>query len=148
MVRLYALDSNVYIGALRDREKLARLKRFLIRAGTRVRLSAVVALELRAGGRSPAQADAVQSLVAAYDERGQVILPSFAAYMESGRALAALAAREGTDLSRAASLVADSLIAASCREAGAQLITENVRDFAALARHLRGLDFAGASEVL
>jgi len=145
---LVALDTNVYIAALRDRERLARLKHFLLRTGTRLRLSAVVALELRVGARTAAQTDAVRALIDPYDERDQVIVPSFGAYVESGRALAALGAREGVDLSRAASLFADALIAASCREAGARLVTENARDFAALERHLRGFSFSSASEAM
>lgn len=148
MASLYALDTNVYIGALRDRDRLVRLKRFLIRTGMRLRLSAVVALELRVGARASAHGDAVRALVSPYDERGDVVVPSFNAYVESGRALAALGAREGVDLSGATALFADALIAASCREAGVRLVTENVRDFATLERHLRGFKFASASEVL
>lgn len=148
MASLFALDSNIYIAALCDRERLIRLKRFLIRTGTRLRLSAVVALELRAGARTAAQAEAVQALVEPYDEREQVIVPSFGAYVESGRALAALGAREGVDLSRTTALFADALIATSCREAGVTLVTENGRDFAALQRQVRGFKYAGASDVL
>lgn len=148
VANLYVLDTNVYIGALRDRDRMAQLKRFLIRTGTRLRLSAVVALELRAGARTASQADAVRALVSPYSERDQIVVPSLDAYVESGRALATLGAREGVDLSRAASLVADALIAASCREADARLVTENVRDFSALERHLRGFRFSSSSEVM
>ncbi len=148
MASLFALDTNIYIAALRDRERLLQLKRFLIRTGTRLRLSAVVALELRAGARTAAQAEAVQALVEPYDERGQVIVPSFGAWVESGRALATLGAREGVNLSGATALFADALIATSCREADVTLVTENGRDFAALQRHVRGFKYAGVSEVL
>jgi predicted nucleic acid-binding protein len=44
--------------------------------------------------------------------------------------------------------VNDVLIAASCREAGARLVTENVGDYAAVQRHLRGFRFIAADEVV
>jgi predicted nucleic acid-binding protein len=148
MAELFALDTNIYIAALRSTERLARLKRFLMRVGLRLRVPAVVALELRAGARTAAQQAAVRDLLAAYVARDRVIVPSFTAFAESGRVLAELAAREGIDLSRAGSVVNDVLLAASCREAGAQLVTENSRDFAAVQRHLRGFRFASADDVL
>lgn len=148
MSDLLALDTNVYITALRDADQLVRLKRFLIRAGLKIRVPAVVALELRAGARTGAQRTAVEDLLAAYVARDRVIVPSFTAYAESGRVLAELAVHEGIDLSRAGSLVNDVLLAASCREAGAQLITGNARDFAAVQRHLRGFRFTSANETL
>ena len=116
MAEVWALDTNVYIGALRDRDRLARLKRFLIRAGTRLRVSGVVALELRAGARTAAQEAAVNDLIAAYVTRDRGFAPSLSAYVEGGRVLAALGAREGVDVARAGSLVNDVLIATSCRE--------------------------------
>lgn len=148
MADLLALDTNVYIDALRESGHLARLKRFLIRAGLKVRVPAVVALELRAGARTGAQRSAIEDLLAAYVARDRVIVPSFTAFAESGRVLAELAVREGVELSRAGSLVNDVLLAASCREVGAQLITENTRDFAAVQRHLRGFRFTSANEML
>lgn len=148
MAEIYALDTNVYIRALRDRDRLARLKRFLIRTGTRLRVNAVVAMELRAGARTAAQERAVGDLLAAYVTRDRTIVPSLGAWVEGGRVLAALGSREGVDVSRAGSLVNDVLLATSCREAGARLVTENARDFASLQRHLRGFRFAVADDVL
>lgn len=148
MAELYALDANVYIRALRDRDRLSLLKRFLIRSGMRVRVNAVVALELQAGARTPSQERAVSDLVESYVARSRVIVPSFEAYRQGGRVLAALAVREGMDTSRSGSLVNDVMIATSCREAGIKLITETVEHFAAVQRHLRGFRFAEADKVL
>jgi predicted nucleic acid-binding protein len=148
VAELYALDANVYIRALRNRERLAQLKRFLIRAGLRVRVNAVVALELQAGARTAPHERAVSDLLTSYVERDRVIVPSFEAYRQGGRVLAALAVREGIDVSRAGSLVNDVMIATSCREAGVKLVTENVDHFAAVQRHLRGFRFAEADDVL
>jgi predicted nucleic acid-binding protein len=141
------LDANVYIRALRDRERLVQLKRFLLRIGLRVRVNAVVALELQAGARTSAHERAVSELLSSYLTRGRVIVPSFEAFAQGGRILAALAAREGVDIARAGSLVNDVLIATSCREAQARLVTENVGHFSAVQRYLRGFRFVHADEV-
>jgi predicted nucleic acid-binding protein len=148
VAELYALDANVYIRALGDRDRLSLLKRFLLRSGMRVRVNAVVALELQAGARTPSQERAVSDLVESYVARHRVIVPSFEAYRQGGRVLAALAVREGMDTSRSGSLVNDVMIATSCREAGIKLITESIDHFAAVQRHLRGFRFAEADKVL
>ena len=144
----YVLDANVYIRALRDRERLIRLKQFLLRIGLRVRVNAVVALELLAGARTSAHERSISDLLAAYLSRGRVIVPSFDAYAQGGRVLAALATREGVDISRAASLANDVLIATSCREAQVRLVTENIGHFTAVQRYLRGFRFVHADDVL
>ena len=51
----YALDTNIYIGALRDRGAEAALLRFLERALPFTFLSSVVMQELAAGARTTAQ---------------------------------------------------------------------------------------------
>lgn len=140
---LYALDTNVYIDALRNRAALAGLKQFLLRRGTRVRLASVVAMELRAGAMSREQIQAVDQFTGPYLDRELVIVPSAVAYVEAGRVLAAL--REGGTIPRGNELTGltnDSLLAASCRESGAELVTSNSRDFAMLKRELRGFSFS------
>lgn len=146
MAPLYALDTNVYIDALRDGAALARLKRFLLRTGQRIRLNAVVALELRAGARTPALERAVESLISPHGDRERVVVPTFDAYLQAGRVVAALVVRERTTPS--ASLTNDAILATSCREAGATLVTGNTRDFVAIQRHLRGFRFEAADELL
>ena len=145
MPALYAIDTNLYVRALRNAEELSHLKRFLLRVGTRLRVAGVVALELRAGAKSDAQRVAVESLLAPYAERGRVITPSFEAFVEAGRVLAAMVERERLVLASAPpSLRYDVLLAASCREAGAILLTANHADFARIKRHLRGFTFEDA----
>lgn len=147
MADLYALDTNVYIRAVRDSGARVRLKRFLLRSGHRVRLSAVVALELRAGARTPTQERAVDALLAPYASRDRVLAPSFEAFVQAGRVVAALAPRERMT-QPAPSFTNDVILASSCREAGAVLVTENQADFAAIQRHLRGFRFGALDEVL
>ena len=136
----YALDSNVYIDALRNRDAREALKAFLIRAGTRIVLSAVVASELRAGAVTAEHETPLRALVGAYRSRGLVLTPTFEAYLEAGRVLAALQPRRRTG-SVATALIADALLATSCRESEVVLVTRNANDFSRIQRHLRGFRF-------
>ena len=148
MAELYALDTNVYIRALRVRDSMVALRGFLLRVGLRLRMNAVVAQELRAGAVTPAHEALVDDLLAAYSSRERVIVPSFVSHVEAGRVLAALHRSEGVEVSRAGSLVNDVLLATSCREAGVCLVTENLSDFAAAQRHLRGFRYVPTTEVM
>jgi predicted nucleic acid-binding protein len=143
------LDSNVYIHALRSRDQLARLKRFMLRAGTRLHVHAVVALELRAGAPTKGHELAVESLLAPYADRSRVVVPSFEAFRQAGRLLCALSVKERMSLATApASLTNDALLAASCREAEMVLVTDNARHFDLIRRHLRGFRFVAPGDVL
>jgi predicted nucleic acid-binding protein len=142
MADLWVLDTNIYIRALRDRQRLADLKRFRIRARARVWLSAVVGLELRAGAVTAGHVEALDDLLKIYTDRGRVVVPTFDAYQQAGRIIATLALKERFALADAPrSFVNDALLAASCREAGAVLVTENTRDFITIQRHLKGFRF-------
>lgn len=138
----FALDTNVYIDALRDRAELTALKQFVTRFGLRVWFAGVVATELGAGALTDAQRDAVDDLVRSYATRNRVFGVSFTACREAGRALAGLATRERVRLATAPpSLTNDALLAASCREADVVLVTRNFKDFSRLQRQLRGFRF-------
>jgi len=139
---VYAIDSSVYIPALRNADELAALKQFLRVARSRVVVAGIVAMELRAGASSDQHIDAVEALLAPYASRERVIAASHAAHAEAGRILSALVARERVVLAQAPrSLMADALLATSCREHDVVLITNNNRDFSAIQRHLRGFRF-------
>src|SRR5207244_4086696 len=125
----YALDTNIYIRALRDPRRLRALKRFTLRAGLRLKLSAVVALELRAGARTRAQEVEVDRLIGAFVDANRVLTPAFDAYTQTGRVLAALGTRYDFGLLVTRSFVNDILLAASCRAGATVLVTENARDF-------------------
>jgi predicted nucleic acid-binding protein len=136
----FAIDSSVYIEALRDRARLLDLKGFLGRAGLRVLVAGVVALELRAGARTEPQAAALNSLLDPYVQRDRMFGVSFDAFWQAGRVLCALAPR-GTRGEFPRHLTHDAMLAASCRETRVTLITRNARDFARVQRYLRGFRF-------
>lgn len=132
--RTYVLDTNCFIDATRNTEAGAAFEGFSARAAPQLHLSAVVASELRAGaGRGRARLERV--VLGPYLRRGRVLIPSAAAWEVLGNTLATLAEREGLVLAQVTrGFVLDILIAHSCREAGAVLISSNVRDFERIAR--------------
>ena len=120
----YALDTNVFIDAMRNPADRDRIVDFHARHVASEYLSAVVAMELRAGARTPrAATDLERHILSRFEVRGRVFAPTYAAFELAGRILSTL-----RDYS--ASLRSDALIAASCRESGITLVTKNSRDFA------------------
>jgi predicted nucleic acid-binding protein len=83
--------------------------------------------ELAAGARTPQQARALErSVFRPFERRGRVFAPAAAAFVNSGRLLAAVVEREGWDaIYENPSLLNDALLASSCRERGITLITRD-----------------------
>ena len=138
----YALDTNVFIDGFRNEEAQGEVFAFLGRALPFTHLSSVVMQELAAGARTVDAARELQRTVfEPFERRRRVFAPSATAFVDSGRVLASLAGAEGWKaLDENSSLLNDALIAASCREQGITLIT-NDTDFIRLAPFLRGLRF-------
>lgn len=136
----YALDTNIFIDGFRSEEAQAEVFAFLSRALPFTYLSAVVMQELAAGARTTAAARELQrGVFEPFERRRRVFTPSAAAFVDSGRALAAIAAREGWQvLDENPSLLNDALLAASCREQGITLVTKD-GDFKRLEPALKGL---------
>jgi predicted nucleic acid-binding protein len=138
----YALDTNIFIDGFRSEESQAEVFAFLHRALPFTYLSAVVMQELAAGARTAASARAMQhGVFEPFERRRRVFAPSSAAFVESGRVLAAVAARERWQLlDEKPSLLNDALIAASCREQGITLVTKD-GDFKRLAPFVKGFRY-------
>lgn len=135
----YALDTNIFIDGFRTEDAQAEVFAFLKRALPFTYLSAVVMQELAAGARTAAAArDLQQRVFEPFERRRRVFAPSGAAFVAGGRALAAVAAREGWQLvDENPSLLNDTLIAASCREQGITLVTKD-GDFKRIAPFVKG----------
>ena len=138
----YALDTNVFVDALRSPAAAVGLKQFLARSLSAIWMSAVVMMELRAGARTPGQvAELDAGLLEPFLRRGRVLVPTARTFRETGRVLADLATPVSTAGKRGrtpASFVTDILLAASCRENGVILVTRDA-DFVTIARHIPGL---------
>ncbi len=135
-LRKYVLDTNCFIDAATDYAFRREFARFCEAAAPQLFLSAVVAAELRAGlgdKRMGSRLDA--EVVAPYARRGRVLTPSAQSWEALGTILGTLAARDGLRADQAPrSFAFDVLIALSCREAGAVLVSRNTRDLARIAR--------------
>ena len=132
----YVVDTQLFINAFHDRAAKEALVSFHHGFAPFEYLSVVVAQELRAGVRGPAQGKALERhLLSIFERAGRVITPSAGAWHRSGDVLAAMAKDEGLELARVSKAFAnDILLAVSCREAGCILITENARDFSRIRR--------------
>lgn len=139
----YTLDTNVFIDGFRREDAQAEIFAFFDRELPFIYLSAVVMQELAAGARTDrARRDVQRGILKPFERRRRVFAPSVAAFAESGRVVATLAAREGWQaLEEKPSLLNDALIAASCREQGITLIT-NDADFKRLSPFVRGFRHA------
>ena len=138
----YTLDTNIFIDGFRSEEGQSEVFAFLNRALPFTYLSAVVMQELAVGARTTKAArDVQQGIFRPFERRRRVFAPSAAAFVRSGRVLAAVAAREGRQvIDETPSLLNDALIGASCREQGITLITRD-NDFKRLEPFLRGLRY-------
>lgn len=137
--RRYAVDTSLYIDALRTEAGKAALNAFHVAYAPFEYLSAVVAHELRAGvsGRAAKKLD--DAIIAPFERRGRLLTPSYAVWKESAHVLSTIIGPSGWD-SVSRSFVNDALLAMSCREAGVVLVTKNVRDFTRIAG-VRSFDF-------
>lgn len=139
----YALDTNIFIDGFRNDAAQEEVFAFLNRGLPFTYLSAVVIQELAAGARTPQAArDVQQGVFEPFERRRRVFAPSSAAFAQSGRILAALAAREGWQLlEEKPSIANDALLAVSCRERGITLITKD-GDFRRLSPLVRGFHYS------
>ncbi len=142
MTRKYVLDTNLYIGAIRDPDKDAALDAFLERNAPVTYMSAVVMQELRAGAITDASARALdKGIFEVFERRGRVAGPSVLSFKECGRILAALFRQDGVPFKeRPRSLVNDILLALTCRENGMTLLTDD-GDFKIIRPFVRGFSF-------
>ena len=135
---LYVVDTQLFIHPFHDRAARETLENFHYGFAPFEYLSVVVAQELLAGVRQPAERTALERhLLSIFVRASRIIAPSADAWHRSGDVLAAMAKQEGLELARVSKAFAnDILLAVSCREAGCVLITENVRDFSRIRRFI------------
>lgn len=143
-MRRYVVDTNCYFDASRDSNELSALARFVSWSAPGLYLSSVVAAELRAGTRSGTDRKKLEKdVLGPFVRRGRVMTPSSNAWDALGLTLATLRDEEGLRLASVSrSLAFDVLIAYSCRESGAVLVTRNVKDMARI-RRVFAFDYVG-----
>ena len=125
--RKFVLDTNCFVDASRTDAQAAAFTNFCTWAAPRLYLSTVVAAELRAGAGSLEDRRTLErQILAPYVRRGRLVNPSPSAWEQLGTTLAALVEEDGLVLRGVRrSFVFDILIARSCREIGATLVSRN-----------------------
>lgn len=138
-MKKYVLDTNLYVRAFRSDEGAAELERYYAHFTPNTHLSSIVLHELLVGASTAEKTRQIrENLVGPLARAGRVITPSHSAWEQAGVAIAAMARQEGRNLRRVAkSLVNDFLLAASCRESGMVLITDNAADFELIRKYLK-----------
>ena len=136
---LYALDTNLYVSALRDATASAELYQFYSAFAPRCYLCSVVFHELLFGANTPDKKRHLHSDIAApFVRTSRIVTPSHRAWIAAGEALSRIAKEDHMDRKAfPRSLVADALIAASCRENGVTLVTANLADFERIGRVMK-----------
>jgi predicted nucleic acid-binding protein len=138
-VKRFVVDTNLYVRAFRSADDAAALQQFYSTFAPAVWLSSVVLFELIVGAATTAKQTEIDEWLARPLRRvNRIQTPSHSAWEGAGRAVAALAKRERMDRRVVPkSLINDALLAASCRDAGATLVTDNAHDFERIARFIR-----------
>ncbi len=131
----YVLDTNVYVRATRDDVWSKALERFYRSFTPFVWLHSVVAAELLAGSVRPElERKTKDHLIRPFEATGRVVTPSHATWKSAGRVVARLVAEKRLSPNGIGrSFLNDCLIAASAREQGLTVVTENARDFELIA---------------
>jgi len=134
----YVLDANLYIRAFRSEADARELEAFYAAFIPVTYLSSIVVHELLVGATTPAKVrDIRDNIVRPLQRTRRLITPSHAAWDMSGEAIARMVRSTHRELrTLPKSLIHDYLLAASCREAGVTLITENLADFEEIRRYV------------
>ena len=134
--RKLVLDTNCFIDASRTEAGADAFAAFCARAAPRLYLSAVVAAELRAGaGNAKERRTLERRVLSPYVRRRRLLNPSAAAWEALGATLARLVEDEGLVLADIRKrFMFDILVAWSCREVGAVLVSRNMKDLSRIAK--------------
>jgi len=134
--RKFVLDTNCFVDASRTDADAARFVDFCTRTAPFLYLSTVVAAELRAGaGGADDRKTLERRVLSPYIRRGRVVNPSPPAWEALGATLNTLVEQDGLVLREVRrSFIFDVLIAWSCREIGAVLVSRNAKDLSRIAK--------------
>lgn len=127
----YVIDTNIFFNADRDPQWADELDRFSSEHLPHIYLSAVVVQEMLAGAVNRDREKAIRvNYIAPFERKGRLVTPSYTAWKRAGQIMAKLVDRKLMSPGAfGRSFVNDCVLATSCRERGATLITLNARDF-------------------
>lgn len=122
------LDTNIYIDLFADP---ALYTEIFISEGP-IYLSSIVFMELLAGAHTKNEKREIQNFINLFRKLGRILIPTVKDYEQAGEILARLQNIKGYDIKKSASITNDCLIAASVRNIGGLLYTQNKKDFQAI----------------
>lgn len=122
------IDTNIFI----DRFSNPELYKDIFLSEGFVYLSSVVLMELKAGAHSKETINAINELIDFFRRVDRIVTPSIRDYERAGEIIARLQSSKGYDIRKASSITNDCLIAASAKNMGAVLHTQNKKDFMAI----------------
>jgi predicted nucleic acid-binding protein len=128
----YVIDTNLYIRATREDGWSQALEAFVLTFTPDLYLHSVVALELLAGATDlDLERRTEERFIRPFERRGRVFTPSHGAWKRAAGALTQLVRdhKVSPDRGITKSLVNDCIIAASARDHGFVLVTDNRKDF-------------------
>ncbi|MEP7346265.1 MAG: type II toxin-antitoxin system VapC family toxin [Gemmatimonadaceae bacterium] len=143
-MRKFVLDTNLFIAADRDPKAGEELIAFYDAFLPFTYFHAVVAQELLLGARDARRgAEIRRAYIAPFEARRRVVTPTFAAWARSGEVVATLIRQKHVSVAGfTRSFLNDVLLAVSCREVGAILVTHNLTDFDRI-RRVERFEFVG-----
>jgi len=124
------IDTSIYVDFFRGKlPKSDPIHSLLSGLSRSLYLSSVVAQELHAGAIDPSSASHLDRFFENFESLGRVVTPTRQDWFEGGRVLSKIGKKFGFESVRRSRLVNDVLIALSCRQIDAALLTANIGDF-------------------
>lgn len=122
------LDTNIYIDLFVNPDLFMNI---FMSEGP-IYLSSIVLMELLAGAHTKNEKREIQSFINLFKKLGRILNPTVKDYEQAGEILIRLQNIKGYDIKKSASITNDCLIAASVRNIGGALYTQNKKDFQAI----------------
>ena len=130
----YAFDSNIYIHCLRSRDFALRHAERYSRFLPSTYFSSVAAQELLVGCADELAVKRVQKFFLPFERVRRIFNPSYQNWKDAALIVVKIAVRQPNLKDKKIALINDALIALSCRDIGATVVTLNVEDFILIRR--------------
>ena len=130
----YIFDTNIYIHCLQDRAFALRHADQYARFLPLTYFSSVVAQELLVGCTDDLAVRRVQNFLLPFERVRRIVNPTYQNWKDAGLIVVKITLRQPNLKSKKIALVNDTLIALSCRDIGATVVTQNIEDFKSIRR--------------
>ena len=127
--------TNIYIHCLQDRNFALRHADQYSRFLPLTYFSSVVAQELLVGCTNELAVRRVQNFLSPFERVRRIVNPSYQNWKDAGLIVVKIALRQPNLKSKKIALINDTLIALSCRDIGATVVTLNIEDFKLIRRY-------------